>query len=314
MTPKQLNYFARIAECGSFSAASRELLIAQPALSLQIGNLEEELGVELFYRKPRGVDLTENGERLLAHAYDILRHIESATLDIQSADLEPTGVIKVGMVPAINNVLASQLAAAMALEYPRVELEIIAGASLYLKQQLDNRKLDLCIIHPDGAGFGDSVVTPLLREALFFVGARTNRYSHIKKRGKEQCIRFADLVHYTTLSTEIHDGLGFRIKQYEEETGIALNKKRSFGQLMTDLNVILAGEAEMILPWSAIYHLAGDKRLVTARIIEPEMERDVFTLTSPRQPLTNTLVKTQALIRSLVEDIFREGRSVGTPL
>jgi len=108
--------------------------------------------------------------------------------------------------------------------------------------------------------------------------------------------------------------LGFRLKQYEIETGITLNKIRSFGQLLTDLNVILAGDAEMILPWSAIYHLANDERLVAAKVIEPAMERDVFMLTLPGQPLTNTLVKTQALIKDMVGDIFREGRSVGVSL
>lgn len=314
MTPKQLTYFTRIAECGSFAAASKDLHIAQPALSQQIASLEAQLGVELFYRKPRGVELTESGTRLLDRAYAILRQIESTVLEIQSAELEPTGELRVGMVPAINNVLASQLASAIEQRYPNVELEIISGASRYLNQQLENRKIDISIVHPDSAGFGNFTVTPLLRETLFFVGSSVNNYPHVRGRGKQKTIRFADVIHYTTLSTEVHDGLGFRIRQYEEETGIALNKKRSFGQLLTDLNVILAGEAEMILPWSAIYHLAGDKRLVTARVIEPELHRDVFMLTSPSQPLTNTLIKSQELIKALVEDIFVQGRSVGEPL
>jgi LysR family transcriptional regulator, nitrogen assimilation regulatory protein len=314
MTPKQLTYFTRIAECGSFAAASKDLLIAQPALSHQIANLERELGVSLFFRKPRGVDLTQSGERLMPQAYAILRQIESTVLDIQSADLEPQGVVCLGMVPALNNVLASRLASVMEERYPKVELEIIAGASRYLNQQLANRKVDINIVHPDSAGFGSFTVTPLLRETLFFVGSSRNKYPHIKKRRGKPCIRFADVAHYTTLSTEVHDGLGFRIKQYEIETGIALNKRRSFGQLLTDLNVILAGEAQMILPWSAIYHLQGDSRLVAAKVIEPTLERDVFLLTSPSQPLTNTLIKTQGLIKALVEEIFTEGRSVGVSL
>ena len=314
MTPKQLTYFTRIAECGSFAAASKELLIAQPALSHQIANLEAELGVALFIRKSRGVELTERGEQLMSRAYAILRQIESAVLDIQSTDLEPKGIVRVGMSPALNNVLAPQLAKAMNARYPKVELEIIGGASRYLNQQLTSRKIDISVVHPDGDGFDSFNATPLLREVLFFVGSHKNKYPHIKNRLGEKCIRFADLVHYTTLSTEIHDGLGFRVKQYELETGITLKTRRSFGQLLTDLNVILAGEAEMILPWSAIYHLTEDPRLVTAKIIEPEMERDIFLLTLPSQPLTNTLVRTQMLIKDLVGDIFQQGRSVGVSL
>jgi len=314
MTPKQLTYFTRIAECGSFSAASKALLIAQPALSLQIANLETELGLALFLRKPRGVELTESGTRLMPQAYGILRQIESTVIDIQSAELEPQGAVRVGMSPALNNVLAPRLAAAINARYPRVELETIAGASRYLNQQLTERKIDINLVHPDDDGIEQFSATPLLREVLFFVGSCVNDYPHIKIRRGEKCIRFADLVNYRMLSTEVHDGLGYRLKQYEIETGITLNKRRSFGQLLTDLNVILAGDAEMILPWSAIYHLANDERLVAAKVIEPAMERDVFLLTLPGQPLTNTLLKTQAVIKDLVADIFREGRSVGVSL
>ncbi|NIB38756.1 LysR family transcriptional regulator [Pseudomaricurvus alkylphenolicus] len=314
MTPKQLTYFTRIAECGSFAAASKDLHIAQPALSQQIANLETQLGVELFYRKPRGVELTESGKRLMNRAYGILREIESTVLDIQSADLQPSGELRVGIVPAINNVMASQLVSQMEQRYPQVELEVISGASRYLNQQLEGRKIDICIVHPDSGGFGDFTTEPLLREELFFVGAATNSYPHIKKRGQQRVIRFADIAHYVTLSTEVHDGLGFRVHQYEEETGVELNKKRSYGQLLTDLNVILEGQAQMILPWSAFFHLAGDKRLVIAKIVEPVLHRDVFMLTSPSQPLTNTLIKSQSLIKELVGDIFVQGRSVGESL
>ncbi len=255
MTPKQLTYFSRIAECGSFAAAAKELLIAQPALSQQIANLEAELGVTLFFRKPRGVELTESGQQLLTHAYAILRHIESAVLDVQSAAVEPQGAIRVGMAQSVNNVMAVELAAATQARYP-----------------------------------------------------------HIQNREGLACMAFADLVHYTIMSPEIHDGLGYRIKQYEEETGIALNKKRSYGQLSTDLNVVLGGDAEMILAGSSFYHLRGDPRLVTAKVVEPQLYRDVFLLTSPSQPLTNTRVRMQALIHELAGDIFALGRSDGEVL
>lgn len=312
MTPKQLNYFARIAECGSFSAASKRLHIAQSALSLQITKFEAELGVSLFFRKPRGIELTEAGERLLKHAYSIQRHIETALLDIQADDLEPEGVVKVGMVPTINNALAATLFNAMQAQYPNVKLDIICGPSKYLNRQLENQRLDIAIVHSDSEGFGELMVTPVFKEQLFFIGAVNKPFPHIKLDHKGQSvIKFSDIAHYLTISTEAQDGLGFRIRQYEEEYGIELNKRPSLGQLASDLSVIINGVAEMILPWSAVYNLIDDNILVTARVVEPEIERDIFLLTNPKSRLTNSLIKTQTLIGALMPTLFDDGYCVG---
>src|SRR3954452_235416 len=68
LTLQQLTYFLAAAEHGSFSAAAASLLMAQPSLSEQIRRLEAELGVPLFMRAGRGIELTEAGRLLRAHA------------------------------------------------------------------------------------------------------------------------------------------------------------------------------------------------------------------------------------------------------
>lgn len=315
MTPKQLTYFAQIAESGSFSAASKHLHVAQSALSLQITKFEAELGVSLFFRKPRGVELTEVGERLLTHAYSIQRHIQTALLDIQADDLELEGVIRVGIVPTIHNVLAAKIYSSMQSLYPKLSVDIVAGPSIYLNRLLENKRLDISLVHADSEGFGELMVTPIFNESLFFVGAKAKEYKHIKPdpdtSNSGDVIRFADISHYLTLSTEAQDGLGFQIGQYEKQHGVELNKRPSLGQLTSDLNEIVKGTAEMILPWSAIYHLAGSNSLATAQVIEPRLKRDIYLLTNPKSRLTNSLIKTQALIEKLVPTLFDEGLCIG---
>ena len=68
MTPRKLKYFLRIAELRSFTKAAAVLRIAQPALSRQIQQLEDDLGVRLFVRSDSGVSLTEAGEALRTRA------------------------------------------------------------------------------------------------------------------------------------------------------------------------------------------------------------------------------------------------------
>ena len=76
MELRQLKYFVRIVELGSFSQAAKDLYVAQPALSAQINNLESDLGVRLLSRSVRGVTPTEAGQSLYVHAQAVLRQIE----------------------------------------------------------------------------------------------------------------------------------------------------------------------------------------------------------------------------------------------
>ena len=78
---RALRSFVAVASAGSISSAAQSLHIAQPALSVQIKQLEEQLGAALFDRHPRGVVPTAVGERLLGHAVEILRRVDVAHLD-----------------------------------------------------------------------------------------------------------------------------------------------------------------------------------------------------------------------------------------
>lgn len=78
MDVRQLRYFIGVFEAGSFTAAAHRLGVAQPALSQTVIALENDLGVELLERQPRGVRPTAAGMTLLDHAHIVLRNIERA--------------------------------------------------------------------------------------------------------------------------------------------------------------------------------------------------------------------------------------------
>src|SRR4051794_19471343 len=101
MEVHQLEYLVAVAEEGGFTKAAERLLVAQPSLSQQIKKLEREVGQPLFDRLPRGVALTEAGQRLLEHARRVLHEIGDARQRIREVGDRVTGSLTVGAIPTI---------------------------------------------------------------------------------------------------------------------------------------------------------------------------------------------------------------------
>src|SRR5688572_5441816 len=123
---RQLKYFIRIAELEHFGQAAQDLHIVQPALSRQVKQLEEELGVELFERLPRGVRLSAAGKVLLERARALMDDVDRMADAARLAGQGKTGFVRLGFsdgatysgrVPAIIREFRARR--------PQVELELI---------------------------------------------------------------------------------------------------------------------------------------------------------------------------------------------
>ena len=145
MDLRQLRYFLRIVEAGSFSKASEALRIAQPSLSHHVRELEEELGVELLTRHARGVIPTDFGFILCDHARVILREVNRTKERIRDAAESPGGEVLVGLSTATSRGLAVPLIQAVAVDYPRISIHLVEAMSGSLYEWVQAGRLDIVL-------------------------------------------------------------------------------------------------------------------------------------------------------------------------
>ncbi|MDM0108528.1 LysR substrate-binding domain-containing protein [Variovorax sp. J22R24] len=171
MELRQLKYFVRIVEAGSVSRASQSLHVAQPALSSQLGRLEDELGTKLLTRSVRGVVPTEAGAAVYRQAQLILKQVDATHLIASQADAGPAGRVAIGLPWTVTSVLGLSLLTEVSTELKAVRLEVVEGPSSVLAQMLAQGKLDLAVLF-DNTTDGGLRMQPVVAEPLLLVGAR----------------------------------------------------------------------------------------------------------------------------------------------
>jgi len=122
MELRHLRYFVAVAESGNLSRAAEKLFIAQPPLSVQIRQLEEEMGAELFVRHPKGVRLTAAGESLLPEARYLLDR--AVRLKESVAGRASSGHLALGFVPSASSTVLPTLVRQLRKTHPALHIDL----------------------------------------------------------------------------------------------------------------------------------------------------------------------------------------------
>lgn len=142
MEIRQLKYFISIAECGSFTEASRRCFLSQSAISQQIKLLEDELNTILFNRSTHHTTLTESGESFLVYAKKILADFETLEEEMSSINGELCGTLNIGIGSFIEPYLRKP-AALMLERHPKVKLNVTFDRASRLNRLLREHELDI---------------------------------------------------------------------------------------------------------------------------------------------------------------------------
>jgi LysR family transcriptional regulator, nitrogen assimilation regulatory protein len=143
---RQLASFVAVFEEGSFSKAAKRMNATQSGLSMQNQQLEEQIGLSLFDRSPRGVTPTVAGRRVYELAVTLLRQLDAVKVEIKALSIGITGEIKVGLMPTFTRgVLAPALQEFMSL-YPNVKVSIVEAYSAVLTEDVAAGIIDFAIV------------------------------------------------------------------------------------------------------------------------------------------------------------------------
>ncbi len=149
MDLKQLRYFKTVVEAGGFSAASRQLHIAQPALSIALRKLEQELELTLLHRGERRITPTVEGEVLLGHARRLLELAEAAELEMRELRGLAKGEVRLGIPSMLGSYYFPPILMGFKHRYPELRLSVYEQGTRRLQQMIHDGELDLGVVVAD---------------------------------------------------------------------------------------------------------------------------------------------------------------------
>jgi LysR family transcriptional regulator, benzoate and cis,cis-muconate-responsive activator of ben and cat genes len=246
MELRHLKYFVTVAEEQSFTKAAEKLFIAQPPLSRQIQNLENEFGVLLFERGSRPLQLTEAGHFFYQHAVKLLANAEEIkSMTKRVGMVERT--VRIGFVGSLLYGLLSRIVYLYRQQYPQLKIELVEMTTTHQIPALKEGRIDV--------GFGRLRVSDpairrvLLRKERLMLAVHASHFLAQQKQG----VYLADLVDEAIFLYPAQPKPNFssQIMNLFSEYSLEPKKFREVREIQLALGLVAAGEGICIVPESA---------------------------------------------------------------
>jgi LysR family nitrogen assimilation transcriptional regulator len=298
---KQLKAFSTLAEFGSFSRSAGVLGIAQPVLSRQIKALEQELGVELFYRNGRGTVLTEAGKVLNQYAKDVIETVDRAASEVTALKSSPRGTIVIGLPPSVGIVLTVPLVQHFREAFPLISLRVIEGFSGHVLEWLLTGKIDVAVLY-NAPRTGSLRAEPLLTDELFLLGPAEGGILPDAESVPARLLSEIPLI----LPARPH-GLRMLIDSMLGEAGIVPRVEIEVEAMPSTLGLVEKGVGYTILSYSTAHARVQEGRMRAWRIVEPGITRQLILATSSQRPTTPAMRSLVAMVRQEVRSLTEQG-------
>ncbi|MFH5181422.1 LysR family transcriptional regulator [Paenibacillus sp. TAB 01] len=270
MDIRQLKYFVTIAEEGKITTAAKKLNIAQPPLSKQLKQMEEELGVVLFDRDNKSLNLTLEGERLLLRAKELLNKLDETMVEVQELRKGASGILSVG-----SNLYCASLILSKVVDIreknPGLTFKVWEGETIHLIKMLSKRQIEIAITN---SAITEKSISQMALESDPYVLVLPEKWTW---SGSEQC-RLEEIIDLPLILLRPNYGLGAygQIVNEFQRLDLEPNILCECQDLIMLLGLVSSGFGATILPLSLLsLHSMGGLRVIQLKdqtlISEPKV-------------------------------------------
>ena len=304
MDLKQLEYFVRVAELGSFTRASIALGIAQPALSRQIRLLEVELRQSLLTRNGRGALPTEAGNLLLQHGRGILHQVDVAREELGAVRGALAGRVSIGLPPSLSRLITVPLIRAFRERLPQAHLTLTEGFSVLMAEGLRVGNLDMAVLY-NAEHSPEVEMTTLHTQALVLISKKTSDKAAVGSSARQRTLQrpvitLAEVADLPLILPSRPNA--FRI--LVEGEMIAINRKPVITLEVDGLNAILSlvkeGIGHAVLPSYTLSNFDDPTSFKLRSIAAPRIMSELALVRSSRRPSTETQKTAIEVVKSVL--------------
>lgn len=249
MELRHLRYFVAVAQEEHMTRAAAKLGIQQPPLSHQIQLLEKELGVQLFFRKSRRIQLSPAGKVFLGDARAILASVDQATQRIQRFDMGEEGSIRLGFTSSASmHQMTPDLVRVFRETYPLITVEIEEGAAHDLINALEQERIDIAFSRSSVKPYPGIASMELLKEDMVIAVP----INHPLTKLPNETIRLKDLCDENFIFYQQVNGSGIKESLIEEcaKVGFEPRSAQIVYRIIGALHLVASGLGIAIVPKS----------------------------------------------------------------
>jgi LysR family hydrogen peroxide-inducible transcriptional activator len=285
----QLRYVVAVAKAGNFTRAAEELFLAQPSLSVQVRKLEHELGVRLFERLGRSVQLTHAGEIFLEHAQRALFEVAEARDRMADVRDLRRGRLALGALPSVGAHLLPDVLAAFKRAHPGVQTSLVElDVSADVERLVHAGQLDLAVIRLPRTR-EDLADRLLARERLVAVVPPDSEFA-----GRSE-LALLDLADQDFVGMRPGHGLRELMNRVCVQAGFLPRVTVETGQLSIVCGMVRAGVGVSVLP-----KLAAGEGVTAVPLADPFAYRDLGVVWRAHQPVSPPTAAFLQLLRTSV--------------
>lgn len=273
---RQLQYFLTLYEEGSMTKAASRLNVVQPAISMQVAKLEDEVDRKLFTRSTRGMTPTPAGRQMYQLFRPIMADFARARALIHQTDGELSVHLAIGVIASVAQGVMANVIADYSTHHPRVTLSVSDGYTPTLCQAVTKGELDAAIINQPRRRLSLDI-HPVLSED--FVLATGPLHKRIGESISLRQVAKLKLV----LPTRYH-GQRDILDSFALAEGLELNPAIEIDSMNAILQLVETTDVATILPRIVARGPTSTGRLKVHKIVDPSLTRQVVCVTHPRRP------------------------------